>query len=109
MFQSFFFDKNTNSHCFQAPISQIKQECPFAPLLFALAVEPLSQILKATMSGMHIDHIHVKQNTLRTVVAMCTGDTTIFAGGLEAILHTTFPTPTHLLTFQQYAWLEAHT
>ena len=34
---------------------------------------------------MHIDRIHVQQDTTRTVVAMCADDTTIFAGGLDDI------------------------
>ena len=63
------------------------QRYPLAPLLFALAIEPLSRMLKLTMSGMHINHIHVKQDTRRTVVAMCADDTTIFAGGLDDIAH----------------------
>ena len=61
--------------------------CPLAPLLFALAIEPLSRMLKQTMTGMQIDHIHVKQHTTHTVVAMCADDTTIFAGGLDDITH----------------------
>ena len=65
----------------------VGQGCPLAPLLFALAIEPLSRMLKLTMSGMQIDHIHVKQDTRRTVVAMCADDTTIFAGGLDDIAH----------------------
>ena len=63
------------------------QRYPLAPLLFALAIEPLSRMLRLTMSGMQIDHIHVKQDTRRTVVAMCAHDTTIFAGGLDDIAH----------------------
>ena len=38
-------------------------------------------------SHMHIDHIHVQQDTTRTVVTMCADDTTIFAGGLDDIAH----------------------
>ena len=62
------------------------QGCPLAPLLFALAIEPLSSMLKLTMSGMQIDHIHVKQDTKCTVVAMHADDTIIFTG-LEDVAH----------------------
>ena len=44
-------------------------------------------MLKQTMSGMHIDQFHVRQDTTRTVVAMHADDTTIFAGGLDDIAH----------------------
>ena len=44
-------------------------------------------MLKQTMTGMQIDHIHVKQDTTHTGVAMCADDTTIFAGGLDDITH----------------------
>ena len=44
-------------------------------------------MLKQTMSGMHIDRIHVQQDKTCTVVAMCADDTTIFAGGLDDIVH----------------------
>ena len=65
----------------------VGQGRPLAPLLFALAIEPLSRMLKLTMSGMHINHIHVKQDTRRTVVAIRADDTTIFAGGPEDTAH----------------------
>ena len=65
----------------------VGQGCLLAPLLFALAIEPLLWMLKQTMTGMQIDRIHAKQDTTHTVVAMCADDTTIFAGGLDDITH----------------------
>ena len=78
------------SHSVSEPFRReqgVEQGCPLAPLLFALVILPLSHMLKLTMSGMHIDHIHVKQDTRHTVVAMCADDTTIFVGGLDDIAH----------------------
>ena len=65
----------------------VGQGWPLVPLLFALVIEPLSRMPKQTMSGMHIDHIHMKHDTRCTVVAMCSHNITIFAGGLEDIAH----------------------
>ena len=65
----------------------VGQGCPLAPLLFALAIEPLSRMLKQTMTAMQINHIHMKQDITHTVVAMCADDTTIFAGELDDITH----------------------
>ena len=78
------------SHSVSEPFSRergVGQRCPLAPLLFALAIEPLSWMLKQTMTGMQIDHIHVKQHTTHMVVAMCADDTTIIAGALDDITH----------------------
>ena len=63
------------------------QGCALAPLLFALAIESLSHMLKQTMSGIHIHHIHVQQQAPRGVVAMCAHHTTIIGGGLDDIAH----------------------
>ena len=64
----------------------VGQGCPLVPIFFALAIEPLSCMLRLTMGGMQIDHIHMNQDTRRTVV-QCAHNTTIFVGGLDDIAH----------------------
>ena len=65
----------------------VGQGCPLVPLLFSLAIEPLSQMLKQTMTAMQIHHIHVKQHIKHAPVAMCADDTTTFANRYHHITH----------------------
>ena len=84
---------HTASHWMTASVRAIQQRTRcgtgvhWMPLLFALAIEPLSCTLKQAMSGIHIHHIHVHQQAPRGVVAMCAHDTTIVGGGLDGIAH----------------------
>ena len=81
----------------------VGQGCPLVPLLFALAIEPLSRMLKQTMTGMQIHHIHVKQDTTHTVVAMCTDDTTHFQ-----TIHQSNPLSFTLSTLTKHALARDH-
>ena len=52
-----------------------------------LTIEPLSHMLKQTMTATQIHHIDVKQHTTQALVVMHADDTTIFSGGIHHITH----------------------